>query len=142
MADGWQIARARPRKPLVKQRRMYASLNRRGEITLNLTAWKELYKIEHVTLMYFAKSRVIGVKYPETTDRHYFPVRRYGRGRRNLIIRASRLLQQFDIEIERTLVFPAVRKFYFNKSFPMLLLELDQAVALKRRGGPQPSSGR
>lgn len=71
----------------------------------------------------------IGVKFPVAVDRHFFPARRYGRGRRMRIVRAAKMLKQFGIEVTRTLVFPHVhvRKF---RNEPMLVLELNRAREL------------
>src|SRR5476651_766561 len=104
MTDSWQIVRQRRRKAM-KQPRIHVSLNRRGEIAMNAEAFKRIGQPASVTLLYDAKTRSIGVKYPVARDLHFFPARRYGRGRRMRIVRAARMLKQFGIEVDRTLVF-------------------------------------
>jgi hypothetical protein len=59
-------------------------------------------------------------------DANFFLARRYGRDRKMRIVRASRLLKQFGLQLEHTLKFhntPVV--IYRNE--PMLLLELAHA---------------
>ena len=106
--------------------RVYVSINRRGEIAMNAAAFGEIDEPASVTLMYEAKKRRIGVKFPVSADENFFPVRRYGRGRRMRIVRAARLLKQFGIEIERTLIFADAETVMFRGS-PMLVLDLRAA---------------
>ena len=128
--DGWKIARSRARKAR-RPPRIYASLNRRGEIAMNAEAFKAIGRPPNVTLLYDAGTQRIGVKYPVALDRHFFPVRRHGRGRKTLVVRAARMLKQFGIEIERTHVFCDVKCVRFDGS-PMLLLPLDEADPVAR----------
>lgn len=125
MTDSWQIARHRSWKPR-RPPRIYVSLNRRGEIAMNAEAFKAIGRPASVTLLYDAKTRRLGVKYPVPLDRHFFPVRRYGRGGKTLIVRAARLLKQFGIEVSTTRVFRDVTCVGYQGS-PMLLLPLDEA---------------
>ena len=71
MSDNRQIVRQRLRKAPV-QRRIYLSLNRRGEIAMNERAFREIGQPASVTLFYDAKTRIIGVKRPVAMDRHFF----------------------------------------------------------------------
>ena len=128
MSDSWQIVRQRPRKAPV-QRRIYVSLNRRGEIAMNERAFAAIGRPASVTLLYDARTRSIGVKCPVAMDQHFFPARRYGRGRRMRIVRAARMLKQFGIEVAATLVFPNVEVRLFGKE-PMLVLALGEAREL------------
>lgn len=128
MSESWKVAvRERPRE--WKMRRLYVSLNRRGEIAMNEAAFHEIGRPANVTLLYDERTRCIGVKYPVPVDRHFYPARRYGRGRRMRIVRAARMLKQFGIEVERTLRFPDVRVEIFRKE-RMLVLELDSGEAI------------
>ena len=131
MSDSWQIVRQRSRKSRV-QGRIYVSLNRRGEIAMNAEAFKRIGEPASVTLLYDEKTRVIGVKFPVVMDRHFFPARRYGRGRRMRIVRAARMLKQLGIEVAATLVFPNVEVRAFGKE-PMLVLGLNTARIINRR---------
>jgi hypothetical protein len=71
----------------------------------------------------------IAVKRPVGKDRHFFPVRHYGRGQRMHIVRAAKLLKQFGITIERTLVFEDVWVEVFDGE-PALLLDLESTSEL------------
>jgi hypothetical protein len=133
MHDGWKIVVQREprfeRRVLTRRERMYVSLNKRGEIVMNGRAFDEIGPTANVTLMYDAERRAIGVKRPVGKDRHFFPVRRYGRGQRMHIVRAAKLLEQFGITIERTRVFEDISVEVFEGE-PMLLLELDSTSEL------------
>ena len=131
MPDEWQIVRQRSRKAAVEGR-IYVSLNRRGEIAMNERAFREIGRPASVTLLYDADTRSIGVKFPVAIDRHFFPARAYGRGRRMRIVRAALMLKQFGIEVERTLVFVGARSVKFQGS-PMLILSLEEAKVVSRR---------
>ena len=122
MRDNWDIALTRQTR---RQRAgaPYVSLNRRGEIAMNDKAFKMIRCPYNVTLLYDRERRAIGVKCPVMWDEHFFRVRRYGRGRRIRVVRAARLLKQFGITIERTLIFSPVRAELFRDE-PMLVLEL------------------
>jgi hypothetical protein len=125
MRDNWDIAISRQTRRQ-RARPSYVSLNRRGEIAMNDKAFKAIGCPWNVTLLYDSERRAVGVKYPVSQDGHFFPVRRYGRGRRMRIVRAARLLKQFGITIEMTLVFSPVRVEIFRQE-PMLVLELNEA---------------
>jgi hypothetical protein len=125
MQESWEIAiKERLKKQYVQ--RVYVSLNRRGEIAMNDSAFERIGRPATVTLMYDGANRAVGVKFPVPADRHFFPVRRYGRGGKMRIVRAARALKQFGIEVERTLVFRDVTVEVFRKE-PMLVLPLDAA---------------
>lgn len=70
--------------------------------------------------------QTIGVKYPVPREGDLYFVRSYGRGGRMRVVSAIRLLKQFGIKIEQTLVFHDPPLTYFNGE-PMLVLELDKA---------------
>lgn len=124
MTEGWQIAeRPRRRKKPSRRDRIYVSLNKRGEIVLNDTAWRNIGRPYNVTLLYNAANGQIAVKSPVPADRFFFPVRRYGRGGRNRIIRAKRMMDQFGIKIGGTLVFEGVR-WVMLRDEPMLVIDL------------------
>ena len=139
MRGRWQIAEPRRRKPKPEPR-IYVSLNARGEIAMNAEAFWQIDEPVRVTLMYNAKRRTIGVKYSVGADEHFFRVRGYGRGRRMRIVRAGRLLKQFDIPLDRTLVFTDI-EIIEHKGARMLLLELDAAAPLTPRPKPHRKGG-
>ena len=125
MPDNWEIAIERPRGKGRWIRGPYVSLNRRGEIAMNARAFELIGKPASVALFYDRERRAIGVKFPVAADRNFYPVRRYGRGRKMRIVRAARMMKQFGIEIERTLAFENVPVVIYRDS-PMLVLELDR----------------
>lgn len=123
MTDDWEITKQRKRAQR-KAAGVYVSLNKRGEIVMNAAAFRRIDEPANVTLLYDAKKGRVGVKFPHWTDENFFKVRNYGRGRRNRIVRGGRMLKQFGIVIEKTLVFrdpPLERK----DGHPMLVLQLD-----------------
>lgn len=123
---GWQVAVKPPRRGRRRGPRIYASLNKRGEIALSFEAFSQLKCPASVALYYDAARRIIGVKYPVPLDRYFFPVRRYGRNGHMRIVRAQRLLKQFGIKIERTLSFHEAQ-IILHHNEPMLVLELGKA---------------
>jgi hypothetical protein len=127
MHDEWQIVKERRKSAVQREPRVYVSLNKRGEIALNPRAWAAIRQPWNVVLMYDAARRRIGVKYPVPGDRELFSLRNYGRDGRMRIVSAGRLLKQFGIEIERTLVFRDPRVDPMGKKEPMLVLALDKA---------------
>src|SRR5436853_311828 len=99
---------------------------------MNEPAWKFIGDPASVTLLYYPEKRYIGVKSPLAIDRHFFMIRRYGRGRRNRIVRAHRLLKQFGIELEKTIIFNSVQMVNYEGS-PMLLLDLDNTRTISAK---------
>ena len=101
---------------------------------MNASAFKAIKEPANVTLLYWRpregagsgelRSGAIGVKYPVAADRNFFPVRRYGRGRKMRIVRGGRLLKQFGLELERTLSWTDPEMVEFRGE-PMLVLWLD-----------------
>jgi hypothetical protein len=126
--DGWRVAV----KPWPRERRrgprVYASLNKRGEIALSAEAFRQIKEPWNVALYY---DPMIGVKYPVPLDYYFYRVRHYGRGGRMRVVSALRLLKQFDIKIEQTLIFYDPPLMPFNGE-PMILLELDRAEVRRR----------
>lgn len=121
---GWEIV-DKP-KWKAKQGKVYVSLNRRGEIAMNGAAFAAIGEPASVALLFDAKERKIGVKFPVTADRNFFRVRRTGRGKRTRVVRALRLLRQSGFSVDRTIVFTNVQIEKFRGD-PMLVLSLDEA---------------
>jgi len=122
MHDNWEIALQRPTASRGVHR-VYVSINKRGEIAMNAEAYRRIGQPASVTLLYDAANRRIGIKFPVPLDRNFFPVRRYGRGRKMRIVRAARLLKQFGIRIDHTLIFNHCPTQTLN-GHPMLVLSL------------------
>ena len=101
------------------------SINKRGEIAMNAEAYQRIKSPASVTLLYDTDSRRIAIKYPVAPDQNFFPVRRYGRGRKMRIVRAARLLKQFGITVERTLIYKTPETQFLD-GHPMLVLKLDE----------------
>ena len=121
---GWVIAKQRERKE-PRAPRVYVSINKRGEIAMNAEAFYEIDEPANVALLYDERQRRIAIKRPVTQDEHFFPVRRYGRGRKMRIVRAARMLKQFDIKVDRTLIFIEPEYDELDDQ-PMLVLNLDE----------------
>jgi hypothetical protein len=130
MQEDWEICEKKRRKRR-RAPRVYVSVNRRGEIALNPEAFKRIGSPASVALLYNAKQRVIGVKYPVREDLHFFLARRYGRDRKMRVVRAGQLLKQFDIGIEKTLAYANPETISHNGN-PMLLLPLDAGQIVSR----------
>ena len=94
-------------------------------------AFKSIREPANVALLYDPKKRRIGVKFPVTEDDDFFPVRRYGRGRRMRIVRGGRLMKQFGVEVSGTIAFvnPEIENF---RGSPMIVMPLDRGRAVKR----------
>ncbi|MGH9821006.1 MAG: hypothetical protein ACRD43_12640 [Pyrinomonadaceae bacterium] len=131
MTDSWQSVRGKPQK-VTRRPRLYVSLNRRGEIAMNDAAWGEVRRPYNVALLYDAKHQRIGIKFPVRTDSRFFPVRNYGRNGRTRVVRAARLLKQFGIEVEETIVFRDPETTTYEGE-PMLAVNLDDATARRKR---------
>ncbi len=93
---------------------------------MNAEAFRRIGQPATVTLLFDATTRRIGVKFPVPLDRNFFPVRRYGRDQQMRIVRAARLLKQFNIKITQTLIYKHCPTLHLN-GHPMLVLDLDQA---------------
>ena len=99
------------------------SINKRGEIAMNAEADRRIGQPATVTLLYDDVHKRIGVKFPVPLDRNFFPVRRYGRNRQMRIVRAAKLLKQFGIKINQTLIYKHCPTQHLN-GHPMLFLDL------------------
>jgi len=126
MLDDWKIA-IRPRsgrREAGREPRAYVSINKRGEIAMNAEAWARIRSPWNVTLLYDPTTRRIGIKFPITTDEYYFPVCTYGRDGKMRIVRAAKMLEQFGIRIDQTLIFKHCETQNLNRH-PMLVLSLN-----------------
>ncbi len=126
---GWQIAENWKPRGEFREPRMYVSLNGRGEIALTAQAFKAIGSPWNVTLMYDAATRCIAVKFP--TSEQNFAVGAYGRDRKMKVVRARKLLIQFGIKVERTLVFRDIREVHGRE--PIQVLDLNSAEELPPR---------
>lgn len=112
--------------PRVKrQLRPYASINHRGEIVLNPTVFAALKGLNYVSLQYDESVQQLAITRPTRTGRIY-NVRKFGRKGRLRVIRATRFLSHFGIEIHETAVITDI-KFYADPD--TLVLNLRTASA-------------
>lgn len=125
MNETWQIAKERPRRRPKPGPRVYVSINKRGEIAMSAEAFLRIGAPANVTLLYDETHHRIGVKYPIPLDRNFFPARRYGRGRKMRIIRAMRMLKQFGITINQTIIYKNCTTQLLD-GHPMLVLNLNE----------------
>jgi hypothetical protein len=103
----------------------YVSLNKRGEIVVNPAAWELMGRAVNVVLFYDEETKRIGIKgaTQRDLDLKVFFARRHGRGGRLRIIRARRLLKQFGITINETIVFKDLK----TQGDYLLILNLQSA---------------
>lgn len=124
MHDEWEIVKQRQPAP-EPELRVYLSLNKRGELAMNAEAFSRINSPGNVTLLYDAKRRRIGIKYPISADENFFRTRRYGRDRQMRIVSAARLLKQFGIQIDKTIICKNAETTTWG-GHPMLILNLDE----------------
>ena len=115
-------------KRLERWEYLYASINSRGDIAFNALLHRDLRDTASVELFYDPETQCIGIRYPTPGDKHFFRVRSHGRNGRSSVVRAARLLKQFGIKIDRTLVFEDIHV----TDGPMLVLDLRTAVPIER----------
>ena len=92
---------------------------------MSAEAFRRIGEPATVTLLYDEINHRIGVKYPVPLDRNFFPARRYGRDRKMRIVRAARMLKQFGIVIDQTLIYKHCPTQHLDGQ-PMLVLNLDE----------------
>lgn len=103
MHDGWEIVEGRPISMGVG-RRFRMTVNRRGEIYFNQEVFRAIGRPANVTLLFDPAGRRLAVKFPVAWDRHFFPVRRCGRNKKTLVVRAARMLKQFNMTVPETIL--------------------------------------
>lgn len=129
MPEEWRVIGRRVKRRVVRQPRIYASLNKRGEIFLSAGAFAAFGGANVALLMYDAESRKLAIRWPHR-NYNFFYVRKRGRGGRARVIRAKQVFDELGIKLEGTLAFTniAVEKCDDN---PMLVLDLNTAVNLE-----------
>ena len=102
MNSEWEIVRARPLSfGLGPQYRV--TVNSRGEIYFNQAVFHAIGRPANVTLLFDPANRSLAIKFPVPLDRHFHPVRRCGRGKKTLVVRAARMLKQFNMTVPETI---------------------------------------
>jgi hypothetical protein len=122
----WQEC-IRPWPGLYDETPLHISINKRGDIVLNDTAWWELDRPEGIRLLYDEARRRIGLVKVDPGARNAFQVRSVC-GRPGKIVRAARLLRQFDIKIDRTIAFRTLPEETKN----VFVLDLTTAVVSRK----------
>ena len=84
--------------------RVYASMNRKGEIVLNGTAYRRMGEPAAFLLMYNQPNSLIALKPTAASIKNAYPARKHGR-RNGRVIRAFRLLQDHKIKLPDTIEF-------------------------------------
>jgi hypothetical protein len=84
--------------------RLYASMNRKGEITLNKVTHKRIGEPTGFLIFYNRPNSLIALKPTADGVRNAYPVRRLGR-RGGRVVRAFRLLTEFGIKLPDTIEF-------------------------------------
>jgi len=84
--------------------RVYVTMNRKGEIVLNGTAYKRTGEPAAFLLMYNQPNSLIALKPTAEQIKDAYPARKHGR-RNGRVIRAFRLLQECKIKLPDTVEF-------------------------------------
>lgn len=85
--------------------RVYVSLNRKGEIVLNSTAWQRTGAPEAFQILFNRANNLVALRPADIGTVNAYPARK--RGRRDArIVRAYRLLNEFDLRLPDTVEFP------------------------------------
>jgi hypothetical protein len=111
------------------QRRLppYASINPRGEIVLNPTVYAALKGLNYVSLHYDDRTHHLAIMRPTGRGRIY-KVRKFGRKGRLRVIRATRFLKHFGIDILATAVITDIQ---FSTEPDAVILSLRTATSIK-----------
>jgi hypothetical protein len=100
--DRWHIVEGRPLS-FGEWPRFRMTVNRRGEIYFNQEVFHAIGRPANVTLLFDPAGRRLAIKFPVPLDRHFHPVRRCGRGKKTLVVRAARMLKQFNMTVPETI---------------------------------------
>ena len=79
------------------------TVNRRGEIYFNQEVFRVIGRPANVTLLFAPATMSLAIKFPVPADRHFHRVRRCGRGKKTLVVRAARMFSQFNTDISETI---------------------------------------
>jgi hypothetical protein len=120
----WKELKTRPR--LKRQLPPYASINRRGEIVLNPTVFAAMKGLNYVSLHYDESYGHLAIMRPTRAGRIY-RVRNFGRKGRLRVIRATRFLKHFGIDIHKTAIITDIKH---HADPDTLILDLRTATSL------------
>src|SRR5437868_6045895 len=81
--------------------RLYATMNRKGEIALNKITYKRVGEPTAFIILYNRPNSLIALKPTADGVRNSYPVRRHGR-KGGRIVRAFRLLTEYGIKLPDT----------------------------------------
>lgn len=110
---------------------VYATLNRRGNIYLNRTAFEKLGEPEQVVLLYDRRRSRIGITRAEAAKRNAFRLRRKDAGRSgSRVIYAANFCRHYRIKTDQTYAFPAAEVDRQG----ILILDLNSVSPPPRRG--------
>ena len=84
--------------------RVYVTMNRKGEIVLNGTAYRRMGEPAAFLLMYNQPNSLIALKPTAASMKNAYPVAKYDR-RNGRVIRAFRLLNDYNIKLPDTVEF-------------------------------------
>ena len=87
---------------------VWVTLNPKGRLVLGLKVYKQLGEPEWVKLLFDEPNRRIGVKPTEKGARNAYRVSREG-PRAPMIVRAFRLMAEFDVKLDETVQFDDAR---------------------------------
>lgn len=84
--------------------RIHVTMNRKGEIVLNGTAYRRMGEPAAFLLMYNGPNSLIALKPTAAAIKNAYPAAKYGR-RNGRVIRAFRLLSEYGIKLPDTVEF-------------------------------------
>lgn len=84
--------------------RVYVTMNRKGEIVLNGTAYRRMGEPAAFLLMYNQPNSLIALKPTAAAMKNAYPARKHGR-RNGRVVRAFRLLNDHNIKLPDTVEF-------------------------------------
>lgn len=103
MDSEWHIVEGRPVSPGIGPR-FRVTVNRRGEIYFNQEVFHAIGRPANVTLLFDPAGRRLAIKFPVPADGHFHPVHRCGRNKKTLVVRAARMLKQFNMAVPETIL--------------------------------------
>lgn len=84
----------------------YVTVQRKGILSLNLSAFEELGKPEAVELMYDSDEEIIGIRAVEPTIEHAYPIRKSGET--TILVSGIAFARFFNINSDTARRYPAV----------------------------------
>ena len=133
MQEEWKVIHRRAKRRVVRRPRVYASLNKRGEIVLSAAAFEAFGGANVAILMFDEATQRIALRWPRG-EQAYFRLQKHGRGGRGRVIRAKQMLDEVGLQIDETRIFTDIKITEFKEK-PMIVLDLKTAIGLNDANG-------